>query len=106
MHVRIWEFVVRPDALRAFVALYGPGGAWVEHFSLHDGYLGTELLADPSDAARFVTIDRWDRAASYDRVDTDAGAWRALDDAGEALTDRETFLGAFDVVEAIAPPLG
>ncbi len=98
MHVRIWEYVVRPDAVDAFPELYGPAGRWVEHFSAYDGFLGTELLTDASDATRFVTIDRWERADAYHRVDTDAEAWRALDDEGGSLTEREAFLGAFDAV--------
>lgn len=98
MHVRIWEYSVLPDAVAAFAELYGPAGRWVEHFSAYDGFLGTELLTDASDATRFVTIDRWGRADAYHRVDTGAEAWRALDDEGGSLTERETFLGAFDAV--------
>ncbi len=98
MHVRLWEFVVRPDAVSAFVERYGPNGPWVAYFAAYDGYLGTELLSDASDGTRFLTVDRWDRADSYDRVDTGAEAWRMLDAAGEELTERETFLGAFDTV--------
>jgi len=83
VHVRIWEYVVRSSAVAAFAELYGPGGRWVQHFSAYDGFLATELLTDASDATRFVTIDRWEWADAYDRVDTGAEAWRALDDEGE-----------------------
>jgi hypothetical protein len=98
VHVRVWEFVVRSDAVAAFVDLYGPGGRWAELFSTYDGYLGTELLADAGDPVRYVTLDRWSDAASSAAVDTTAGAWRALDLEGERLTERETFVGAFDIV--------
>ena len=96
MYVRLWEFEVRPDAVDAFVALYGPNGGWVELFSRCEGYLGTELLRDGARPARFVTVDRWRDARAYDAVDTGSAAWRALDAEGEALTERETFLGAFE----------
>ena len=96
MYVRVWEFAVRPDAADAFAARYGPSGGWAELFSRYDGYLGTELLRDGRDPTRFLTIDRWRDARSYAAVDTASDAWRALDVEGEAMTERETFLGAFE----------
>ena len=100
MYVRVWEFVVRSDAVDAFVALYGPRGGWVELFRRVEGYLGTELLRDERDPHRFVTVDRWTDASAYDGVDTGSDAWRALDAEGEALTEREIFLGAFETMPA------
>jgi heme-degrading monooxygenase HmoA len=98
VYIRLWEFVVRSDAVDAFVALYGPHGGWVELFSRSEGYLGTELLRAERDPNRFVTVDRWTGASAYDGVDTGSDAWRALDVEGEALTERETFLGAFETM--------
>ena len=89
---------MRPDAVEAFVTLYGPTGAWVEHFSRFDGYVGTELFRDEDDELRFVAVDRWSAERAYALVDTGSDAWRALDAEGEALTVRETFLGAFETV--------
>ena len=96
MHVRIWEFLVRADAIDAFVELYGPSGRWTDLFSRVGGYLGTELLADAGDPSRYLTLDRWDSSTSYARLDTSTEEWRSLDAEGERLTERETFLGAFD----------
>ena len=97
MYLRVWEFVVRSEAVDAFVRLYGPAGPWVELFSRFDGFVETELLEDVSDPRRFVTVDRWSGEAAYLEMEAASGdAWRALDAEGEALTDRETFLGAFE----------
>ena len=96
MYVRLWEFVVRTDAVDAFARLYGPSGGWAELFSRSEGYLGTDLLHDETDPTRFVSVDRWRDRPAYDGVDTGSDAWRALDAEGETMTERETFLGAFD----------
>jgi len=98
MYIRIWEFVVRSSAVDAFTALYGPTGGWVEHFSSFEGFLGTELLRDDDDASRFLTLDRWSSEGAYAAVDTSSERWRALDADGDALSERETLLGVFDIV--------
>ena len=67
MHVIMWEFQVHPDKVREFVAAYGSNGEWSQLFRLAAGYEGTELLSSTNDAARFVTIDRWNHIDDYAR---------------------------------------
>jgi hypothetical protein len=45
MYVILWEFVVQPEKVHAFVAAYKSDGAWAQLFAQSDGYLGTALLS-------------------------------------------------------------
>ena len=96
MHVTIWEFTVRPGAEAAFEELYGPAGAWVALFRTAPGHLGTELLRPQDDSRRYLTLDRWESAEAYAAFRRDRAAeYRALDAAGDALTEAERLVGAF-----------
>jgi hypothetical protein len=96
MHVIIWEFVVRPDRVREFVAAYKADGDWARLFSLAPGYAGTDLLSSMHDAQRFVTIDRWNHPDDYVRFQERFGPqYRSLDAQLEGLTLSETKLGTF-----------
>ena len=59
MYVIVWEFVVRPEKVDAFVAADKSDGAWAKLFAKADGYIGTELLrsTDNSQGTTFVNID-------------------------------------------------
>jgi heme-degrading monooxygenase HmoA len=93
----IWEFHVRPGKQADFENIYGPEGKWVELFRQAHGYLGTLLLKDRSNSARYVTIDRW-------RSEQDCEAFRvrfsreyeALDQMCQELTLHEMSLGAYE----------
>ena len=92
----VWEFRIRPEAVAAFEATYGPSGAWVRLFREEEGYEGTELLRDRVDALRFWTIDRWRSKEDWQRCrKSSAAAFEALDLQCEALTESEIFLGEF-----------
>lgn len=95
----VWEFRVREGAERLFLEVYGPEGSWVRLFSMSDGYLGTELLQDDKEPARFLTIDRWRSRADRDtfrkRFETE---YTALDAECESLTDSEHLIGEFDLI--------
>jgi len=98
MYVIVWEFVVRPEKVTAFVAAYKPDGAWARLFTQADGYIGTELLrsTDSDQAATFVTIDRWKTAEGFARFQERFGSdYRRLDTQLEGLTSRERKLGTF-----------
>jgi hypothetical protein len=41
MYVILWEFVVPPEKVGAFVAAYKTDGAWAKLFAQAEGYLGT-----------------------------------------------------------------
>jgi heme-degrading monooxygenase HmoA len=99
MHVILWEFVVRPEAVADFVAACGTEGDWAVLFRRAEGYVGTELLRDEADGCRFVTIDRWRRAEDSARFqEAFAIEYRALDARLEGLTVRETRIGSFSEV--------
>ncbi len=53
MYIIVWEFVVRPEKVTAFVAAYQSDGAWAKLFAQADGYIGTELLHSTDQAATF-----------------------------------------------------
>ncbi|HVT79403.1 MAG TPA: antibiotic biosynthesis monooxygenase, partial [Phycisphaerae bacterium] len=62
------------------------------------GYLGTELLRDAYVPGLYLTIDRWASEDAFRafRKDQDA-AYEQLDRACDALTQRETRIGAYTV---------
>ncbi len=96
LYVILWEFHVKPGAKAKFERIYGPEGDWVRLFRQGKGYVGTELIRDAKNRNRYVTLDFWASQAAYDafragRVDE----YKALDQACEALTEREVALGGF-----------
>jgi heme-degrading monooxygenase HmoA len=96
MYIIVWEFVVRPEKVTAFVAAYQSDGAWAKLFAQADGYIGTELLHSADQAATFVTIDRWKTADAFARFQERFGSqYRLLDTQLEGLTSRERKLGTF-----------
>ena len=97
MHVIVWRFRVSPERRGAFESAYGSSGAWAELFRKQGGYLGTELLADKSDAGEYLTLDRWRSVADFDDFQVRFGeAYRALDADLEGLALEEVRIGAFD----------
>lgn len=94
--VRIWRFDVSPGRDAEFRSAYGPDGDWARLFRRAEGYQGTELLASVDQSNVFLTIDRWNSAASWEAF---VREWRreydALDHACAALTDGENDLGTF-----------
>jgi heme-degrading monooxygenase HmoA len=96
--VVVWQFEVADQSVAAFEAAYGPDGSWAQLFRLSTEYLGTELLRDAYVPGVYLTVDRW---ASEDdfrafRKDHD-GEYETLDRSCDALTSRETRVGAYTV---------
>jgi len=98
MFVVIWQFEIAEDQVKAFESTYGPGGSWAELFRSSGSYLGTELLRDAYIPGGYVTIDRWVSEGDFRafRKDHD-DEYEILDRACDALTNRETRIGAFTV---------
>jgi heme-degrading monooxygenase HmoA len=48
-----------------FERVYGPNGEWAEFFRRGKGYIGTELLSDVEVPGRYLVIDRWESAETY-----------------------------------------
>lgn len=97
MYAIFWEYKVRPEQVAAFEALYGADGDWARLFSRADGYVETRLFRDTARPMYYLTIDRWLSRAAYEAFVRGSGsAYTALDRRGDALTVRESRLGAFD----------
>ncbi len=98
MFVVVWQFEVAEEKIGAFEAAYGPGGSWAQLFHRSPSYLGTELLRDAYVPGAFLTIDRWASESDFRtfRKEHDA-EYEVLDRACDALTSRETRVGAYTV---------
>jgi hypothetical protein len=98
--VVLWEFSVRDGEERRFEQLYGPAGAWVRLFQRVPGHVRTELWRDPARPGRYVTADYWTAAeVYYEFLSEFAAEYAELDARCEGLTERETHLGSFDVLD-------
>ena len=98
MFVVVWQFEVAEEKIAAFEAAYGPEGAWAQLFRASPDYLGTELLRDAYISGSYLTIDRWASEQEFRafRKAHDAG-YESLDRSSDALTARETRIGAYSV---------
>ena len=96
----VWEFVVKPECADRFIDIYGADGRWAALFRNSPGYEGTTLLRDAASEFRFVTIDRWDSDADFERMrQASAVEYSALDEECASLTTSEKLLGTFHRVE-------
>jgi len=98
MFVVVWQFEVAEEKVAGFEAAYGPEGSWASLFRTSPNYLGTELLRDAYIAGNYLTIDRWASEADFrafrKQHDQD---YEVLDRACDALTSKETRIGAYTV---------
>ena len=95
----LWEYRVREEKRSDFERHYSGDGTWAILFRRASGYVGTTLLRDPEDGGRYLTIDVWDAAASFNRFKKDfAAEYAATDKQMEALTESERRLGNFESV--------
>jgi heme-degrading monooxygenase HmoA len=98
MHVIIWQFIVLDPQLEQFVEAYGSGGEWVRLFRRAEGYIGTDLLRSWGDSTLFLTVDRWESAACFDRFREDfSDEYRRLDARLMGLSASEKKVGIFSV---------
>ena len=98
MFVVVWQFEVAEEKVSAFETAYGPDGNWAQLFRKSPDYLGTELWHDAYIQGSYLTIDRWasEQAFRNFRKENDA-AYEVLDRTCDALTSRETRIGAYTV---------
>jgi len=96
MHVRIWEYDVKPGCESEFERTYGPGGEWALLFESGEGYLGVELLRDAQGQGRYATVDHWASRAAFEAFrSARADEFEALDRRCSELTERENEIGTF-----------
>ena len=98
MFAVVWQFEIAEEKIPAFEAAYGPEGTWAQLFRTSSNYLGTELLRDAYIPGSYLTIDRWtsENAFRSFRKDHDKD-YETLDRSCDALTSRETRIGAYTV---------
>jgi heme-degrading monooxygenase HmoA len=96
MFVVVWQFEIAEEKIAAFEAAYGAEGGWAQLFRSSSDYLGTELLRDAYIPGNYLTVDRWASEDAFRafRKDHDP-EYEALDRACDALTSRETRIGAY-----------
>jgi heme-degrading monooxygenase HmoA len=96
-HVRIWKFRPQPGREEEFARAYSPDGLWPDLFGKARGYLGTTLYRPDRFGGWWITIDRWNSAASFEAFQIDFGdEYRALDSELEGVAGKEEFVGAFE----------
>lgn len=94
MFIRVWDFVPHKAHVEAFVDVYGPDGTWAALFRTAAGFLSTELLPSVTQPDRFLTLDRWRDAASWEAFRSDrAHEYLALDRQCNTLVETERELG-------------
>ena len=99
MYHILWEFRVAEEHRPAFERLYGPEGDWAKLFAHSPDFLGATLLRDRAVPGRYLTLDRWQDAESYDRfLETHKTEYKELDARCELLTEYEMKIGAFESI--------
>lgn len=94
MFIRVWGFAPRAAYVTAFLDAYGPDGTWAALLRTGTGFLGTELLPSVSRPHRYLTLDRWRDAASWESFRRDrAHEYSELDRLCDALVEVERDLG-------------
>lgn len=58
-------FLYETRGPESFEQAYGPDGDWAQYFRGARGYIGSELLRDVDEPGRYVVIDRWESAQTY-----------------------------------------
>jgi heme-degrading monooxygenase HmoA len=82
-----------------FELAYGPEGEWEQFFRQGAGYIGTELLHDVEIPTRYLVIDRWESAETYNAFATAQREeyMRRVDDT-RYLYEQELRFGTFENV--------
>jgi quinol monooxygenase YgiN len=97
IHVH-WEFQVKPEKIVEFRRDYSADGVWARLFRKSPDYVESLLLSDPESPHRFVVVDVWKSRAAYESFKKQfSQEYAALDRTCEALAERETPLGTFEV---------
>ena len=88
MFIAIWRYTVPVGQEERFQRVYAPDGQWAQLFGQAEGYLGTELLADATAPLQYITIDRWQNAADFQRFKSQfAEDYQQLDTACAVLKE-------------------
>lgn len=95
----VWEFHVKSEKAAEFERHYSGSGTWASLFQHGEGYHGTVLVRDSEKPGRYLTFDLWDSLAAFHEFKARfSEEYFAIDRQCEALTEKETCLGTFEVV--------
>ena len=84
-----------------FERVYGPEGEWAAFFRGGRGYVGTELLRDLEIPGRYLVVDRWESAETYDAfVAANREEYMRRVDDTAFLYQQELRFGTFEAVWA------
>lgn len=96
MFVVVWQFEIAEQKIADFEGAYGPDGSWAQLFRKSPQYAGTELLRDAYVPGSYLTIDRWASEEDFRAFRREHDSeYEALDRACDALTAKETRVGAY-----------
>jgi quinol monooxygenase YgiN len=95
----VWEFRVRPEHIERFERTYGEQGEWARLFRMDPDFIRSDLLRDPEQTGRYLTLDHWKTRAAY-------GAFRKkfrdqyakIDALCEQYTLSERHIGDYDLL--------
>ena len=97
MYWIVWSYDVKPDQVKAFERAYGPQGEWDQLFERAPGFAGTELRRENDRVGHYLTIDRWQTRADYQRfMDAFRTEYETLDTRCMRLTDADSKIGDFE----------
>ena len=97
MYVIIWEYQVRAGNSNEFEEIYKSIGVWAKLFQKASGYISTELLRAEARPDKYITIDRWASAESYQAFHVQfKKEYELLDAQCERLTEHEILLGMWE----------
>ena len=100
MYSILWEYEVRTDHIHEFEEIYKSNGVWAKLFQKASGYIGTELLRAEARPDKYITIDRWASAESYQAFHIQfKKEYETLDAQCEGLTKHEILLGKWESVD-------
>jgi hypothetical protein len=65
--VRVWRYLVAAEHRAEFEREYGGGGSWAQLFATTPGFVDTALYADTARPGCYLTVDRFESAAAWER---------------------------------------
>lgn len=93
----MWSFDVKVEQAKTFERTYGPDGEWEQLFRRAPGYVGSELRRETDRHGHYLTIDRWNSRADYERFkEAFAGQYQTLDVRCSRMTESEKKVGDFE----------
>jgi heme-degrading monooxygenase HmoA len=95
----VWVFLVIAGKEQRFEEIYGPEGDWAQLFHKAEGYIRTELLQDPGNPRRYLTLDFWTSREAYESFrERHLTEYESLDAQCQGLTEQEQEIGSFEGV--------